>query len=161
MSTAMAIQFRPMQPSDLGAVYAIETAAYLFPWTQGNFTDCLETGYRCEVMLESGVVVGYSILAMMVDEAHILNCCVAPSYQGRGLGRQMMQHLINRLPQMRLPSLLLEVRSSNTAAIHLYADLGFLEIGRRRGYYPAPAEAGGREDALVMRYTAGSAAVSA
>ncbi len=149
----MTIQFRPMQPSDLDAVYAIETAAYPFPWTRGNFADCLETGYRCEVLLETDCIRGYSVLAVMVDEAHVLNCCVAPSAQGRGLGRQMMQHLISRLPLMRLPSLLLEVRPSNAAAIHLYTDLGFVEIGRRRGYYPATAEEGGREDALVMRYT--------
>lgn len=163
----MTIQFRPMQPSDLDAVYAIETAAYAFPWTRGNFADCLESGYRCEVMLEGdvpgeGTLVGYSILAPMVDEVHVLNCCVAPACQGRGLGRQMMQHLISRLPHlhlsnahlqnMRLPSLLLEVRPSNAAAVHLYTDLGFREIGRRRGYYPATAEEGGREDALVMRY---------
>lgn len=153
MSVAKTIHFRPMQPSDLDAVYAIETAAYAFPWTRGNFADCLETGYRCEVMLEADVLVGYSILATMVDEAHVLNCCVAPTYQGRGLGRQMMQHLISRLPHMHLPSLLLEVRPANAAAVHLYSDLGFLEIGRRRGYYPATVEEGGREDALVMRYT--------
>jgi len=157
----MTIQFRPMQTADLDAVYSIERAAYPFPWTPGNFADCLETDYRCEVMLEDDVLVGYSILATMVDEAHILNCCVAPACQGRGLGRQMMQHLIHRLAHMRLPSLLLEVRPSNAAAVHLYTDLGFCEIGRRRGYYPATAEMGGREDALVMRYTTDSAVVIA
>ncbi len=149
----MTIHFRPMQICDLDAVYAIETAAYPFPWTRGNFSDCMETGYRCEVLLEDNCIRGYSILAVMVDEAHVLNCCVAPPAQGRGLGRQMMQHLISRLSHMHLPSLLLEVRPSNTAAIHLYMDLGFLKIGQRRGYYPATAAEGGREDALVMRYT--------
>ncbi len=159
---AMTIQFRPMQTGDLDAVYTIETAAYAFPWTRGNFADCLESGYRCEVMLEGdvsgeGALVGYSILAPMVDEVHVLNCCVAPQAQGRGLGRQMMLHLISRLEHMHLPntglpSLLLEVRPSNAAAVNLYTDLGFCEIGRRRGYYPATAEEGGREDALVMRY---------
>ena len=166
MTVPVSIHYRPMQPSDLAAVYAIETAAYAFPWTQGNFADCLESGYRCEVMLEGEgqgevpgevALVGYSILAPMVDEAHVLNCCVAPACQGRGLGRQMMLHLISRLPHLHLPStglpsLLLEVRPSNAAAVHLYTDLGFCEIGRRRGYYPATAEEGGREDALVMRY---------
>lgn len=161
MSLARINWFRPMQASDLDAVYAIETAAYPFPWTQGNFSDCLEMGYRCEVMLEGDVLVGYNILATMVDEAHILNCCVAPACQGRGLGRKMMQHLISRLPHMRLSSLLLEVRPSNAAAVHLYTDLGFSEIGRRRGYYPARAEDGGREDALVMRYTVNTQGVIA
>lgn len=162
----MTLHFRPMQVPDLDAVYAIETAAYPFPWSRGNFADCLETGYRCEVMLEGdelegAKLVGYSILAMMVDEAHVLNCCVAPPSQGRGLGRHMMQHLISRLSLMQLPSLLLEVRPSNAAAVHLYTDLGFIEIGRRRDYYPAPLEEGGREDALVMRYSADSRKVTA
>jgi len=151
----MSIAFRPMQTDDLAQVHAIECAAYPFPWSLGNFADCLTSGYLCEVLLEDDTLKGYSVVASMVDEAHVLNCCVAPEAQGRGLGRQMMQHLMSGLPDMLgsghgpLTSLLLEVRLSNAAAIHLYTDLGFCEIGRRRDYYPT---ADGREEALVMRY---------
>jgi ribosomal-protein-alanine N-acetyltransferase len=45
----------------------------------------------------------------------------------------------------------LEVRESNHAAIALYLREGFAPVARRAGYYPAPARASGREDALVMR----------
>lgn len=153
----MAVHFRPMHSADIESIHAIEMAAYPFPWSAGNFADCLASGYLCEILLEEDTIQGYSILAAMVDEVHVLNCCVAPHAQGRGLGRQMMQHLIVGLPEMLgsghgpLTHLLLEVRPSNAAAIHLYTDLGFCEIGRRRDYYPA---ADGREEAIVMRYPA-------
>ena len=49
-----------------------------------------------------------------------------------------------------MPSMILEVRPSNTAAVALYRKLGYEEIGVRKNYYPADPQLGTREDALVM-----------
>jgi ribosomal-protein-alanine N-acetyltransferase len=57
--------------------------------------------------------------------------------------------LLERARQAGMDDALLEVRPSNTLAIALYQSMGFVEIGRRRGYYQAD---GGREDALVLRF---------
>lgn len=142
--------YRPMTAADLDAVMAIEQAAYPFPWTRGNFEDCLDAGYDCEVLCVAGRPVAYRVAARMVDEIHVLNCCVAPALQGRGLGTAFMRRLMERLPQPGVSGILLEVRESNLAARHLYAKLGFREIGCRKGYYPA---ADGHEDARVLRWT--------
>lgn len=141
--------FRPMDVIDLQAVLAIEQEAYAFPWTLGNFRDCLESGYSCWVMEVGGELVGYSILMAAVGEGHILNCCVRPSWQGRGLGRQIMQRMLNSAPDYGVECLFLEVRPSNLRAMALYQRLGFEAVGLRRHYYPAEQ---GREDALVMRF---------
>lgn len=138
-----------MYEADLDAVLAIERAAYPFPWSAGNFRDCLTAGYLCLTAWIGEVMVGYLIAAPMVDEVHVLNCCVAPAWQRRGLGRSLMRHLMGRIEEVDATRILLEVRASNQAAIGLYHDLGFVEIGRRRGYYPA---AEGREDAQVLVY---------
>ncbi len=140
--------FRPMRAEDLDALIRIERAAYPYPWTLGNFRDCLESGYSCWVGEIEGQLAGYWVMMMAVGEGHILNCCVAPAWQGRGFGRSLVEHLIDTARQHSTEALYLEVRPSNTPAVNLYQRLGFESIALRRDYYPADQ---GREDALVMR----------
>lgn len=140
-------EFRDLVAADLDAVVAIERVAYAYPWTPGNFRDCLESGYLCRGLWVEGDLVGYGILMTVLDEAHILNCCIAPAWQGRGLGHQLALHLIDATPA-DIACVFLEVRPSNHVALALYERLGFETVGLRRHYYPA---AQGREDALLMR----------
>nr|HNH90617.1 ribosomal protein S18-alanine N-acetyltransferase [Thiobacillaceae bacterium] len=91
---------------------------------------------------------GYWIMMMAVGEGHILNCCVAPAWQGRGFGRQLVEHLIETARAHKTEFLFLEVRPSNRKALGLYQRLGFETVGLRKGYYPADQ---GHEDAIVMR----------
>ena len=140
---------RPMRTRDLDAVIAIETRAYRFPWTRGNFVDSLAAGYRAEVRLdEGGAVVGYSVAMSGPGELHLLNLTVAEPWQGRGLAREMLDALEAFGRDNGLAMLWLEVRESNQRARSLYRRRGFAEVGLRRGYYPAPHST--REDAVVM-----------
>nr|WP_281177432.1 ribosomal protein S18-alanine N-acetyltransferase [Pseudoxanthomonas dokdonensis] len=142
-----AIELRPLRESDLDAVMAIELRAYPFPWTRGIFRDCLKAGYPSWALLEHGLLIGYGLISVAADEAHILNVCVAPERQGRGLGRQLLRALVQLAREHRAGRVFLEVRPSNPGAITLYHSEGFNEIGRRPRYYPSHD---GREDALVM-----------
>lgn len=142
------MHFRPMRTEDLDELLRIERAAYPYPWSQGNFRDCLSAGYSCWVGEIDGKLAGYWVMMNVVDEGHILNCCIAPQWQRRGLGRQLMAHLFQVARGHNTRTLFLEVRMSNEPAKRLYASLGFGAIAQRRGYYPAD---NGREDALVMR----------
>ncbi len=143
------LNFRPMAAADVDTIILIERAAYPYPWTRGNFVDCLTAGYSCWVVEVEARIVGYSILMAAVGEGHVLNCCVTPDWQGRGLGRRLMQKLLATAAEHGVQTLFLEVRTSNGRAISLYENLGFEAVGLRRHYYPADQ---GREDALVMRY---------
>ncbi len=140
--------FRPMTHDDLESIVRIERAAYPYPWTLGNFRDCLEAGYSCWTAELDGEIAGYWIMMLAVGEGHILNCCVAPAWQGRGFGRQMMEHLIATARSHGAQFIFLEVRPSNTPAVRLYQRLGFSALALRKGYYPSDQ---GAEDALVMR----------
>lgn len=138
---------RPMREHDLAQILAIEQRAYEFPWTHGIFTDCLRVGYCCWTLAEADAVVGYCIMAIAADEAHVLNVCVDPGRQRLGYGRRMLDHMVDLARDHRATIVFLEVRPSNAAALRLYAAAGFGRIAVRRNYYPAR---GGREDALVL-----------
>ncbi len=140
-------RFRPMRATDLERVVAIEVEIYSHPWTFGNFRDSLSAGYSCWVMESAGVLCGYGVLMMGVDEAHLLNVSVARHRQGEGLGRQLLEFYVQRARELGARALFLEVRPSNTAARTLYATAGFRELALRRNYYPAER---GREDAILM-----------
>ena len=138
---------RPLRESDLNAVMAIEVRGYPYPWTRGIFIDCLRARYPGLAMEQDGLLVGYALLSIAADEAHLLNICVDPLSQTRGLGRQLLRAMVALARDRRAQRIFLEVRPSNTPALALYESEGFNEIGRRPRYYPA---ADGREDALVM-----------
>nr|WP_219628612.1 ribosomal protein S18-alanine N-acetyltransferase [Stenotrophomonas maltophilia] len=138
---------RALRESDLNAVMAIELRGYPFPWTRGIFIDCLRAGYPGLAMERDGLLIGYGVLSIAADEAHVLNICIDPLAQSRGLGRQLLRALVQLAADRGAQRVFLEVRPSNTPALALYHSEGFNEIGRRPRYYPA---AQGREDAVVM-----------
>jgi ribosomal-protein-alanine N-acetyltransferase len=143
-------QLRSMQTADLDAIMAIEPHIYYHPWTRGNFSDSLNSGYSAWVLTDSTAaqkIIGYALMMMVLDEAHLLNLSIAKAYQKQGLGRLLLEHMLAIANKHQAAHMFLEVRSSNIAAISLYENLGFNEMSIRRGYYPAAA---GREDAVLM-----------
>lgn len=139
--------FRPMQFEDLDRIMEIEPAAYSHPWSRGNFADSLHAGYSCWVYEAENQLVGYAVMMTVLDEAHLLNITIARDFQGRGLGRALLNHLIDIARRHGAQMMFLEVRPSNKNAIALYESIGFNEFSVRKGYYPAH---NGREDAILM-----------
>jgi ribosomal-protein-alanine N-acetyltransferase len=142
------VLIRDMVQPDVASVIRIENASYAFPWSEGIFRDCLRVGYVCCVIELDDIIIGYGVMSTGAGEAHVLNICVAEPYRGKGLGGQMLEHLLEFAGSLGVGEVFLEVRPSNTSAIRLYQSLGFSQIGIRRGYYQA---VGGREDAVVLR----------
>jgi ribosomal-protein-alanine N-acetyltransferase len=150
---------RHMYEADLPAVLAVENAAYPYPWTDGIFRDCLRVGYHCLVAAPAhetvrrlapaapGPLVGHAVMSAAVGECHLLNLCVHPDWQRRGLGRRILLRLLAIGRANNADTAFLEVRANNRRAIALYESEGFCEVGLRRGYYPAGEQ---REDAIVM-----------
>ena len=141
--------FRSMTENDLLAIMAIEHRSYEFPWSEAIFKDCLRVGYLCEVIECDGEIAGYGVMTMGAGEAHVVNLCIKPELRQRGLGGRMLAHIMNQARYEGVGHILLEVRPSNQAAIKLYTNLGFNEVGVRKGYYPARY---GREDALILAF---------
>jgi len=140
-------QLRPMQMADLDAVMLIEPTIYTHPWTRGNFSDSINSGYSAWVLEANQTIIGYALLMMVLDEAHLLNLSVAKQQQKQGLGRYLLDHMLQIAKNHKAANMFLEVRPSNISAIALYENMGFCEMAVRRGYYPA---LDGREDAVLM-----------
>jgi ribosomal-protein-alanine N-acetyltransferase len=141
------VSFREMHASDLDAVMQIETVNFPFPWTAGNFKDSINSGHICLMLEIDSVLVGYAILMMVLDEAHLLNISVSSAWKGKGWGRHLLNHTMQIGREKGGLNMFLEVRPSNVSAITLYESIGFNEMGVRPGYYPAH---NGRENALLM-----------
>lgn len=141
------VRFAPMRVSDVALVGTMERRNYPFPWSDGIFRDCIKAGYRCERVLLADELIGYGVLQIGPDEAHVLNLCIDASWQRRGHARALLEHLTQLSIEAGAHTLFLEVRPSNPRAQALYERAGFNEVGLRRNYYDAK---GGREDAIVM-----------
>lgn len=144
---------RDMVETDLHAVTSIETRAYEFPWTRGNFADSLNPRYVVQVMaLPDGTVLGYFVAMPGVEEMHLLNITVDPALHGRGLGLHLLDAVLLASVMHGAHLLWLEVRPSNHRAVRLYERYGFHAVAKRRNYYPALDIYGQpcKEDALVM-----------
>lgn len=147
-SSAIPARLEPLHSQWLDALMQVEQSAYSHPWTRGNFSDAMQAGYHCQLLLGDQTLLGYYVAMQGVDEAHLLNLTVAPAYQGQGWGRLLLDALALWARSLHAQCIWLEVRASNQAALHLYASYGFCQVGRRKHYYPS-AQAQ-REDAIVM-----------
>ncbi|MEW6446006.1 MAG: ribosomal protein S18-alanine N-acetyltransferase [Pseudomonadota bacterium] len=141
------LRVKSWREQDIPRLAEIERRAYPFPWSATILGDCLAAGYLGWVAWSRGEIAAYAVAMTIMDEAHLLNLCTAPEWQGQGVGRGMLRHVMDECAAHGMTRMLLEVRASNTPAMGLYRGEGFGEDGVRKGYYPA---SGGREDAVLM-----------
>jgi len=141
------LTFREMTLADIPYVRAIEREGYDFPWSDSLFEQAVKSTKYCVVALEHETIVGYAILSYVVGEAELINICIAPSAQGKGYAKALLEHVIDHATQKDNQDMYLEVRVTNAPAIHIYEQAGFNEIGRRKNYYATKA---GKEDAILM-----------
>lgn len=139
---------RKMQQSDIADVVSIEQSANQFPWSRNNFEGCLKSKHQAWVFVDDNKrIQAYAVVQKVVDEAHLLNICVKPSVQRQGLGREILNHIVDYAKSISSVLIVLEVRSSNERAQKMYLSAGFNEMSVRKNYYPAKE---GREDAILM-----------
>ena len=136
-----------MREDHLEQITELEKQCFSDPWSLRSITSELRNDLSLWIVAErDGVVAGYVGSQSVLGEADMMNLAVAPGFRRRGIGRELVQVLIERLKERGVHILILEVRVSNEAAIALYSDLGFEQVGRRPNYYAHP-----KEDALILR----------
>ena len=138
---------RPMQIEDLNEVLEIERASFSTPWSPQSFkAELTDNEYARYLCLElGGQVIGYMGLWFILDEGHITNIAIAPSFRGQHWGEFLMRAMMEKMADQGMERMTLEVRVSNSPAQSLYKRFGFATAGIRKGYY---ADTG--EDALIM-----------
>ncbi|HET7729261.1 MAG TPA: GNAT family N-acetyltransferase, partial [Usitatibacter sp.] len=88
------LHYRRMRAADLPDVAQLEKSLYAFPWSLGNFRDSVNAGYDCWVVTHGEAVIGYAVLMIALDEAHLLNFAVAAEWQNQGIGRGFLDHMV-------------------------------------------------------------------
>jgi ribosomal-protein-alanine N-acetyltransferase len=73
------------------------------------------------------------------DEAEVLSIAVDGRARRRGLGRRLLRRNLQRLATFGVGRVFLEVDAGNEPALALYRRMGFVEAGRREGYYRGTA----------------------
>ena len=146
---------RDMRREDLPAVLDIERRSFAQPWSRAFFEKELATPFaRLVVAVEEAVprpqVIGYTCRWRVTDEVHLLNVAVHPERRGLGHGRALVAGVVGEAEAARARVVYLEVRAGNVIARRLYRQLGFKDLGVRRGYY------GPGQDAIVMELRLGS-----
>jgi len=141
-------QLAPMQAADLDAVMEIERCSFAEPWTPGLFLRELKLPFSTTLVARdsSGHIAGYVCWWVVGDEVHLLNLAVHPEQRRRGLGRYLLETVLQAASAAQARLVTLEVRHDNAAAIALYRTYGFREVGLRRNYY-AP----GRHAVIMSR----------
>ena len=139
-------EIRPVRPADLEAILAIEQVAMAAPWNAAMVQAEFDTTAGVGLVVENGDgLCGYAFFRVYPPECELLHLVVAPQQRRRGLGESLLRAALRRFAQESFTTCLLELRASNAAALNLYTKLGFLQVGRRKGYYRQPDE-----DALLM-----------
>jgi [ribosomal protein S18]-alanine N-acetyltransferase len=145
----MAWHIEPLtSPSQIDDVLAVEQASFTNPWTREMYLSELENRGLSFCFLardDAGRVIGFCSFWRVLDELHINNLAVLPTFRRAGVASALLTRVLLEGQKLRTRRATLEVRRSNDAARLLYERFGFSLAGVRRGYYTNPIE-----DALVL-----------
>ena len=141
------MNFVRMNETHVEAIAQLESVCFSDPWSVASIGSEVNNPLSLWIVAMDGQkVVGYVGSQSVMGWADMMNLAVAPDYRRMGIGEKLVTELIHHLKENEVSCLTLEVRLSNSSATALYTKLGFVEVGRRPGYYHNP-----REDALILR----------
>lgn len=142
----MELIIREMGKTDVEAASVIERETFSMPWSADDFLEMVEADYASYYVAElEGEIAGCCGIRNIAGEGEITNVVVAACHRRKGIGRKMMEHMLEEAKGKGIGDCTLEVRCSNLPAIRLYESLGFKGEGVRPDFYEKP-----REDALIM-----------
>lgn len=140
------IEIVEMSEDNVHEVYNVEINSFNTPWSLNSFKNELKnSAAKYFVALVDGKVAGYIGMWEISGQCDITNVAVLPEFRRMGVGKRLIEHLIEYCKIKDLSPIFLEVRQSNEPAKSLYSGFGFKEVGTRKKYY---ADSG--EDAIIM-----------
>ena len=147
MREQLHVRIGPMTADHLDEVAELERICFSAPWSRNMLAEELDNALSAFLVAldESGKVVGYAGLQVVLDEGYITNVAVRPECRRQGIAGKLLQVFLDFAQGNHLAFLTLEVRASNYDAIALYGSRGFRSVGRRKNYYEHP-----KEDAIIM-----------
>jgi ribosomal protein S18 acetylase RimI-like enzyme len=124
-STAMIL---PMKPSDLEAVYELDTNAFEIEWR--NSFSALELAYHQAALATvvkdaAGIIVGYQISTSSQIGGHLARLAVRKDVQGRGIGYSLVYDVLKAYQQRGINHVTVNTQQDNLASLAVYARAGF------------------------------------
>lgn len=145
------INFKPVNENAIAQLMAIETACHSHPWSLKTMSSCMGGRYFNLAAFDENTLVGFYIGEKAGPDFTLMDICVTPREQGKGIARQLLSQFIEYGEQQNAENLFLEVRESNARAIKLYEHAGFTQMSVRKNYYPSDdVTKNGYEDAILM-----------
>jgi len=138
-----------LRPGDSERLARLHVRAFANPWSRADFEALLETPSTLGLGIEENDsdLAAACLVQFAADTAEILTLATAPGQGRKGLASALMECAIRRAGERGIARFLLDVAEGNDAARALYRRHGFVEDGRRRGYY------GPGRDALLLSRT--------
>lgn len=131
----------PFKTEDLEEVYSIEKTVYPKPWTKSSFLQLAKDDHFWLVSAKcGGRVVGYYVAQVVNEEGELHNIAVHPDYQGKGWGKKLLNHFLEKASKCGVKEAFLLVRPSNRWAVRLYRHFQFKHLETRKKYYTSPTE---------------------
>lgn len=148
------VLIQPMSVQDIPMIEVLEAACFPEPWSGDVYRHELAHNRLSSYWVMRPVataatgappILAYGGFWTMGPEVHIVTVATHPDYRRQGLGRALMAAMIERAQAGGAAEVTLEVRAGNHAAQTLYAQIGFIVVGKRKGYYRDNGE-----DAVLM-----------
>ncbi len=99
------LTFTPIILPDITPLMQIEDKCHSHPWSEKTFRSCIGGRYfgekLSETLRESNNIVGFYIGEQVIDEATLMDICVSPNNQGKGLGKKLLTKFINQAKAKR------------------------------------------------------------
>jgi [ribosomal protein S18]-alanine N-acetyltransferase len=141
------ISIIPAGENRINDLYRIELLCHVHPWSLSVFTKEFNHPGSFHYLLttSAGIIIGFVLSLIIVDELHIHNIAIHPDFQRKGYAKILVSTILSYAESKKVVSVFLEVRENNIAALRLYKNLGFTSISRRDKYYSD------NETAIIMK----------
>ena len=144
------IKIKPLTEKELDQVLALDKTCFGGLWSLNGYKREIKSPNSCLLIMTiddhlKERVIGFASFWAILKEAHITLLAIHPDFQGQGLGKLLLNHLLSEIDKRHLSAATLEVSEKNFKALNLYQKFGFKEAGRRKRYYQKTGE-----DALVL-----------
>jgi [ribosomal protein S18]-alanine N-acetyltransferase len=135
--------------SDIQALTELELTSHSNGWSKANIQSALHSAHQhCYGGWQDKKLVGYVVVTQLLPDWELLNIVVAKSKQHMGLGRTLLEFVIEQARAENAQKILLELRQSNQAALKLYERFGFQVTAIRKNYYTRNET---KENAILMQ----------
>ena len=144
------LHVEPAEAGDAEELGRIHGLGFSRGWSREEMVQFLEQT-ECIVLVACDArrrIAGFIIVRLIGDEAELLSIAVDPKWRGKRVGQALLRAALDDLLFSAARRMFLEVDERNLAALRLYRGHGFVEVGKRKGYYPHPD--GSTATALVM-----------